>query len=458
MGSIADPGSGAVEERTQAIGRALVERMDRYHPSPLEAAGDQAMVLMSSRPRLRSHLLRFIDALAGLTNDRSGQETARLLREYLSGDFGELPPAVAPLLTLATQPIWPPPLVAAAARVLTRSVASRFIVTGGPGGAVRALRYLRSHGRYPSFDVLGEYVAGEGEADRYRDQYLDLLRALGSAPGAGIKTPSGSHALQVSLKLSSLTADFDPIDPSGTSDLIRPRLIAIIESAIRYGIGVTLDMERYETRDLVLRIFFDMFGRGGHFPHWDGIGIVIQAYLRDAGDLTREAVTFARARGAPFPIRLVKGAYWDYETIVANENGWPAPVWEQKWQTDMAFERLSEELISAYPHVWTAIASHNIRSHAHAEAIRDLDGLPLGAVEHQTLFRTAEGTARALAGMGWTVRDYVPTGELLPGMAYLVRRILENSSQAGFLLHSRSGETADALLAPPAGPPGREHP
>jgi RHH-type proline utilization regulon transcriptional repressor/proline dehydrogenase/delta 1-pyrroline-5-carboxylate dehydrogenase len=76
-------------------------------------------------------------------------------------------------------------------------------------------------------------------------------------------------------------------------------------------------------------------------------------------------------------------------------------------------------------------------------------GLPSGAVEHQTLFRTAEGISRALSAMGWPVRDYVPLGELIPGMAYLVRRILENSSQVGFLLQSRSGESAAKLLAPP---------
>src|SRR5262249_52098159 len=74
---------------------------------------------------------------------------------------------------------------------------------------------------------------------------------------------------------------------------------------------------------------------------------------------------------------------------------------------------------------------------------------PPSTVEHQTLFRTAEGTTRALASMGWPVRDYVPLGDLIPGMAYLVRRILENSSQVGFLLQSRSGESADRLLRSP---------
>jgi RHH-type proline utilization regulon transcriptional repressor/proline dehydrogenase/delta 1-pyrroline-5-carboxylate dehydrogenase len=422
----------------------------RYRPGLFEVAGDQAMVFLSATPRFRSHLLRFVDALAGLDGDRTGRRTAQLLREYLGGDFPNLPHALSPMLSLVTSPIWPAPAVAAVARGVTRAVASRFIAAGGPGAALAALAYLRTHGRYPSFDILGEYVASEAEADVYRDQYLALLESLAGAPEAGKRTASGAYALQVSIKLSSLTADFNPVDPSGTLKRVRPRLAAIIDTAAAQGVGVTLDMERYETRDLVLRIFFETFGRGAAYQRWDGIGVVLQAYLRDAGDLARELLTFAERRAVPFQIRLVKGAYWDYETVLARANGWPSPVWEEKWRTDQSFERLSEDLIAAYPRVWVAIASHNLRSHAHAEAVREEIGLSAGAVEHQTLFRTAEGITRALAAMGWPVRDYVPLGELLPGMAYLVRRILENSSQTGFLLHSRIGDSVDELLAPPA--------
>jgi RHH-type proline utilization regulon transcriptional repressor/proline dehydrogenase/delta 1-pyrroline-5-carboxylate dehydrogenase len=440
---------GSLEERTQAIGRVLAERVRHYRPTPVEAAGDQAMVLLASAPRFRSHLLRFVDALAGLDGDRSGRRTAQLMREYLDGDFLSLPSWLVPFLSITTNPIWPPPVVAAVARQVTRTVARRFISSGGPQAALDALHYLRSHHRYPSFDVLGEYVASEHEADRYRDQYLALLQTLSRSPVSGRRTAGGAYALQVSVKLSSLTADFNPVDPEGTYARVRPRLAAIIAGAVDNGIGVTLDMERYETRDLVLRIFFEEFGPGGMFSHWDGIGVVLQAYLRDSGETARELTGFAGRRGVPFQIRLVKGAYWDYETIVAQENDWPVPVWEEKWQTDEMFERLSEELISVFPRVWIAIASHNIRSHARAEAVREASGLPRGSVEHQTLFRTAEGITRALASMGWPVRDYVPLGELLPGMAYLVRRILENSSQAGFLLHSRAGDSLDQLLAPP---------
>jgi RHH-type proline utilization regulon transcriptional repressor/proline dehydrogenase/delta 1-pyrroline-5-carboxylate dehydrogenase len=439
----------SVEDLTQSFGRSIVERVDAYRPPLSDKAGDRAMVLLATRPRLRSHLLRFIDALAGLSYDRKGSETARLFREYLGGDFDEIPPPLAPVIKVATSGLWPSPLVSTIARRLTGAVASRFIVSGGTDGVAGALRYLHAHSRFPSFDILGEYVAGRREADRYRDRYLHLIDYLGELPGAGRRAPGGAYQIQVSLKLSSLTPVFDPVDPEGSAADIRPRLSAIVDAASANGVGITLDMERYETRELVMRIFFDTFDRKGLFPHWDGIGVVLQAYLRDAGEIAAELATFARSRGSPFQVRLVKGAYWDFETIVAAENGWPSPVWSEKWQTDMEFEHLTEVLIAAVPDVYLAVASHNVRSHAHAEAVRELAGMPRGAIEHQTLYKTAEGIARALTSMGWPVRDYVPVGDLLPGMAYLVRRVLENSSQAGFLLHSRSGESVEALLAAP---------
>src|SRR5690606_17370318 len=122
-----------------------------------------------------------------------------------------------------------------------------------------------------------------------------------------------------------------------------------------------------------------------------------------------------RERGTPFQVRLVKGAYWDFETIVAQANRWPVPVFEEKAHTDAQFERVLEMLIDAHDDLAIAVASHNPRAHARAEALAEAAQLPPGAIEHQTLHRTAEGISRALAQAGWPSRDYVPVGELLPG-------------------------------------------
>ena len=206
-------------------------------------------------------------------------------------------------------------------------------------------------------------------------------------------------------------------------------------------------MEQYEYRDLTWELFRHSFARGERFGGWAGAGIVLQAYLRDAEAHADALVAFARSRGTPFQVRLVKGAYWDYETIVADAARWAPPVFTGKAATDAAFERVLATLVEAHPTLRLAVGSHNARAHARAEALAEAAALPPNAVEHQTLF------APPLAELGWVARDYVPVGELLPGMAYLVRRVLENSSQAGILLQSRSGVPPEELLRPP---PSRE--
>ena len=255
--------------------------------------------------------------------------------------------------------------------------------------------------------------------------------------------------LQLSIKLSSLTAHFSPVDPEGTIRRVQPVFQAICESARRAGIGITVDMEQYEYRDLTWALFRRVLGPETSLASWRHAGIVVQAYLRDALTHTDDVIAFARERGTAFVVRLVKGAYWDYETIVAAERRWPPPVHTSKAATDATFEAAAARFIQSHPHVRLAVGSHNARSHAVAEALAEHAALPPNTVEHQTLFRTYEGMSRALITLGWTARDYVPVGELLPGMAYLVRRVLENSSQAGFLLQSRSGVNIEALLQPP---------
>ena len=79
---------------------------------------------------------------------------------------------------------------------------------------------------------------------------------------------------------------------------------------------------------------------------------------------------------APLQIRLVKGAYWDAETIAARANGWPSPVWTDKAETDRNYERLTGLLMAAAGAVRPAIASHNVRSIAYAAALARAIGLP----------------------------------------------------------------------------------
>src|SRR5690606_6831739 len=119
------------------------------------------------------------------------------------------------------------------------------------------------------------------------------------------------------------------------------------------------------------------------------VGIVIQCYLRDAERDLLELRDWAKERGTPVWVRLVKGAYWDYETVHAQYHGWPVPVFQEKWQSDATFEKLVRFTIYNYRHLRPALGSHNIRSLAHGIATARHIGLPPLGLELQMLYGMA---------------------------------------------------------------------
>ena len=191
-------------------------------------------------------------------------------------------------------------------------------------------------------------------------------------------------------------------------------------------------MEQYAHKDLTFDIFRSVLLEP-EFRDWADVGIVAQAYLPETeGDL-RSLADWARERGTPVTVRLVKGAYWDYEVLHARQIGWPVPVFLQKWETDASFERCARFLMEHHERLRPALGSHNVRSLAHAMAAAEAFGVPEDGYEVQTLHGMGESIQRALVERGQRVRVYTPYGAMLPGMAYLVRRLLENTSNESFL-------------------------
>lgn len=444
-----------IEARTEELSNRLFALSREYRPGFAERRQDWLMDQMARDPVLRSRVLRFVDVLAALDFDRDSRELKKLFREYFAGPFPRALLFLRFLLLAGRQPAMPARLLSLVSRGMVYALASRFIAGTGPAAIPGILEYLEKQGRSATFDLLGEEVLSEHEADLYKMRYLGMIDRLVAY------SRSGSHAMtgQISLKLSSLTGNFNPIDPEGTLGRVQPRIMEIVQRCIESDIGLNIDAEQFEYREVTWHIFSSVFGPGSPLAHWERAGITVQSYLKDSAGYLETVLEFAGRRGKPFQIRLVKGAYWDYEVITARQNHWPVPVFEQKRETDRNFQVLLETLLKNSPRVITAVAGHNLIDHARAQALRESLGLAPEAVEHQTLFRTAEGISRALRRMGWPVRDYVPSGELVPGMAYLVRRVLENTSLWGFLLSYRSGakvvrRVTTATQTMPSGTPG----
>ena len=162
-------------------------------------------------------------------------------------------------------------------------------------------------------------------------------------------------------------------------------------------------------------------------------------------------IAWAKRTGRQVTVRLIKGAYWDYETVIAAQEDWPVPVFQHKWETDANYEKLTLFLLERHGLLRPAFGSHNIRSIAHAMATAESLGAPRQRFEFQMLYGMADPIKEAIQSLGYRVRIYTPYGQLLPGMAYLVRRLLENSSNDSFLRQGfAEGLSEEVLLMNPA--------
>ena len=453
----------ALEQRTQAIGRELfaASKREHAHLSVLNRWTAEILSWCLSDPSLKATILRFIDVLPSL---RSPREIARHVREYFPADI-RLPAALRLGSRLAEHPgLVTSGALSALITQLVEKVARQFIAEHHPEGVARVIQELALRRATCSLDVLGEQVLTESEADRYVSQCAVLLDGCAAAYA---KLPVSSSIVRcaplvnLSVKPSALTPRFDPISPSASIGQAAQRLLPLLQRAAEHSAVINLDMEQYELRDLTVALAKHLLihpeigpcpvppraktGAGA------GLGLVIQAYLRDAEEMTEELLSWLATHECRLTIRLVKGAYWDSEVAQALQRHWPVPVYQQKTETDLTFERLTRRLLSASPLVTTAVASHNVRSIAHAMAAAEALGLSKHQLEFQLLYGMGDAIHAAIVSLGYPVRIYTPIGELIPGMAYLVRRILENTSNDSFLRQDFFQErSADQLLRGPS--------
>ena len=340
-------------------------------------------------------------------------------------------------------------------------MAQRFIAGSTVDEVSVTVGKLRKQGFAFTLDLLGEATISAAESDAYQQQYLNLISGLAAQSEQwpeDCQIDSDHHGsiprVNVSLKLSALCSHFRPVDPRGTTDEVLTRLRPILRAAREHGAYIHVDMEQYAFKDLTLDIFQQVLMEE-EFRNFADVGIVIQAYLPDAEADLQRLLKWSKKRGTPVTVRLVKGAYWDYETVNSGLHGWPVPVFQEKWQSDANFEKLARLLMENYQLLRPALASHNLRSLANGIAWARQLKVPIGAYEIQMLYGMAAEQAQLFAEMGHRVRIYTPFGELIPGMAYLVRRLLENTSNDSFLRHSLAENvTAEDLMQPPVAPVG----
>ena len=436
-----------------AIGRELAGAFPSAARRPMRALDDRAMDLASSDAELKAALFRFVDVVPAC---RSLDDLARHLTGFLE-EVPDRPSPVSAAMRMGDTRTGRKALgVAAAAGV--RHMAHRFIVGADPADAVSELKTLWRRGIATSVDLLGEATVTEAEADHYAARCSDALDTLSAAyagwPERPLLEADAAGPLpraNLSVKVSALTPLLRPEAPERGKRDAAPRLRALLRQAAERGAHLHIDMESLDTREAVTELVLEVLGEE-EFRTGPSAGIVLQAYLRDAPDLLDRVTAFARdaARTTPLTVRLVKGAYWDHEIVAARQHGWESPVFEEKADSDRTFEALTRRLLEARADgIRVAIASHNLRSVSHAIAVnRELGGADAD-LELQVLRGLGDDLQDALAARGFRVRTYCPVGDLVAGMAYLVRRLLENTSNESFLADMSQGRPLEELLAAP---------
>ena len=437
-----------LEAEIAALGRQWLAGAREVEATAKPGRQDRLMQWAMRDAAFRTQLFRFVDAFPTLRGARQIEEH---LRDHLSQPGVALPRWLGAGLSAGS---WVPGVVARTTAKQIEAMARRFIAGSDETDALPRLRERWERGVAFSVDLLGEACLSLEEADAYQQRYRRLVDVLATEVARWPARPTlERHALgelpraNVSIKISALHPKVDPLDFEGSIARLEERIEPILRAAEAQNVFVNFDMEQFALKDLTLTLFERCCARR-EAP----VGLAMQAYLRSGEADAQRIVDWSRRTGRQVTVRLVKGAYWDHEVIHAQQRGWPCPVWQRKDDTDACFERMVARLLDAMPTradeggIRLAIGSHNIRSIAATLAMLRARDLPASALELQMLHGMAEPLERTAVAQGLRLREYVPVGPMIPGMAYLVRRLLENTSNVSWLRAERYEGVDDAEL------------
>jgi RHH-type proline utilization regulon transcriptional repressor/proline dehydrogenase/delta 1-pyrroline-5-carboxylate dehydrogenase len=448
------PLSSSLNERIVQFGRQIFSQLEESNPSTFNTKywNGKLMEWSMRRPEFKVNLFRLVDVLPTL---RSSQAVAEHVREYLGDAADQLHPALGWAMGLSKHSVGAS-LTSFFVKQGVQQMASMFIAGKSPEDALPVLQRLRRQRYAFTVDLLGEFCVCEQEALEYQNRYLQALENFGAnvpkwPEGRAIMPdhPGELSPVCISVKLSALYSQTSVLNFDRSVAVLSERLAEVTRRAKKHKALLYVDAEDTGNNALIYEAFKRVFS-SPEFVDFPYPGIVIQAYSKTSSARVDEMLEFARKRGSPIAVRLVKGAYWDHERVVSAQNYWDFPLWSVKESSDAQFEHLTRVLLDNHEVCLPAFGSHNIRSLSHACCYAQDRGLSPKDFEVQVLYGMADPIAHAFSSQGYLVRMYVPLGDLIPGMGYLVRRLLENTSNESFLRHSffDAHEVSNLLKAP----------
>lgn len=449
-----------IEARTQEVGRAMLLEMERTQPSPFNRLKDFLIDFGTASDGRKAKILR---VFLGLTPDTfkiklleflvvvpslktSWHIFTKLLDIFKSNEQLKFLIIVSFIPFFTYLPFVPYTFYSLYRLFILFSikfVATRFMVKKDPLELIKKVKKLKREGAVVTIDVLGEDITSKNESDEMVKVYVSLLETLHEA---GTETPN------VSVKLTGLSPNFSPLTEEGLAEA-EENLKKILRVAIQVKGFVYIDMEEHKLKDATLKLYKKVL-EDPEFKEFHHLGIVFQAYLKETKKDVESLLQWSREQNRTTPIRLVKGAYWDQEIKWAKEGGYAPPVIIGKHNTDANYEAIAQMLLTDIaqsqkqgqkPAILPAFATHSARTAAKVISmleIFDIDRATKQKIEFQVLYGMGEKIRRAITKRGYQVRVYIPFGELIPGTAYLVRRIIENTTNEGFIAQSKGKLTS----------------
>ena len=337
------------------------------------------------------------------------------------------------------------PVIRTGARQAMQFLGHHFVLGQTIKGALsRAEKQERKGFRY-SYDMLGEGARTADDAARYLASYHTAIDTIGKQ--ATKRNSDLPDRPGLSVKLSALHPRYEAPKRERVLAELVPQVIELAQKAKRYNLNLTIDAEEADRLELSLEVIAAVVADPS-LADWDGFGLAIQAYQKRAPDVIDWIIQLAEHHDRRFMVRLVKGAYWDTEIKRAQERGLDDfPVFSKKAATDLCFRHCAIKLLAARPRIFPQFATHNALTLA---AILELAGDNQG-FEFQRLHGMGETLYDLeMATEGVPARIYAPVGGHKDLLAYLVRRLLENSANSSFVAQVADDTVSmDELLRPP---------
>lgn len=319
------------------------------------------------------------------------------------------------------------PMVRTAIRQSMKIMGFQFVMGRNIDEAMGRAAKKKNRGYRYSFDMLGEAALTAADAEVYFEAYKAAINSIGQR---------NSHndifaAASISVKLSALHPRYEFSQRERVVRELTAKLSELARLAKTNRISLTVDAEEADRLMLSLEIFSRVL-KDNSLAGWDGLGIVVQAYLKMAGGAIAYLGSLAAESGHRIPVRLVKGAYWDTEIKHAQVEGFAGyPVFTRKANTDVAYIACAQQLLTNRTAFYPQFATHNAHTIA---AVAELAGDRLD-FEFQRLHGMGEDLyAQVLeAHKGLACRVYAPVGNHEDLLPYLVRRLLENGANTSFV-------------------------